>query len=59
MNGIERLSAAIAFKPVDRRPVVAQVFGHAASFCDVPLSEYLRSGSTLARCKKPTSMEGG
>ncbi len=51
LNSIERVSAAIAFDPTDRVPVIAQVFGHAAHFCGVPLSEYLRDGATLARCQ--------
>ncbi len=51
MNSVQRLSAAIAFEPVDRVPVVAQVFGHAAHFCGVPLGEYLRDGATLAKCQ--------
>ncbi len=51
MNSVERVSAAIAFEPVDRLPVIPQVFGHAAHFCDIPLGEYLRDGATLARCQ--------
>jgi uroporphyrinogen decarboxylase len=51
MNAAERVAAAVAFRPTDRVPVVAQVFGHAAVLAGVPLGEYVRDGATLARCQ--------
>ena len=37
MNSLERIRAAIGFKPVDRVPVIAQVLGHAAVLSGVHL----------------------
>jgi len=51
MNSIERITAAINFQPPDRVPVIAQVFGHAATLAKVPLGDYVRSGELLARCQ--------
>lgn len=51
MNSFERISAAIAFSPVDRTPAVPQLFGHAAALAGVKLTDYLRDGALLARCQ--------
>jgi len=51
MNSLQRVLAAVGFAPVDRTPVIAQVFGHAATLCGVPLGEYVRDGELLARCQ--------
>jgi uroporphyrinogen decarboxylase len=51
MNSLERITAAVAFKDTDRAPVIAQVFGHAASLSGVALEDYVRDGETLARCQ--------
>lgn len=51
MTAAERLRAAIAFEPVDRVPVIAQVFGHAASLAGIALQDYLRDGELLADCQ--------
>jgi uroporphyrinogen decarboxylase len=51
MNSLERVSAAVQFKPTDRVPVIAQVFGHAATLAGVALDDYVRDGETLARCQ--------
>jgi len=51
MNSIERLTAAVNFQRPDRVPVIAQVFGHAATVAGVPLGEYVRKGEILARCQ--------
>jgi uroporphyrinogen decarboxylase len=51
MNSLERISATIRFQEADRVPVIAQVFGHAASLAGVSLEEYVRDGETLARCQ--------
>lgn len=51
MNSIERVKGAIAFQETDRVPVVAQVFGHAATLAGVPLGDYLQDGELLARCQ--------
>lgn len=51
MNGVERIKAAVNFQSPDRVPVIAQVFGHAATVAGVPVSEYVRSGKLLARCQ--------
>lgn len=51
MTGAERIRAAIAFETPDRVPVIAQVFGHAATLAGVDLQDYLRDGSLLAGCQ--------
>lgn len=51
MTGAERIKAAVNFQPSDRVPVIAQVFGHAATVSGVALGEYVRSGELLARCQ--------
>ncbi|MCL4500591.1 MAG: uroporphyrinogen decarboxylase family protein [Deltaproteobacteria bacterium] len=48
MNSLERIVAAVNLAPVDRVPVIAQVFGHAARLVDMPLRRYLTSGADLA-----------
>jgi uroporphyrinogen decarboxylase len=51
MNSLERIIATIEFQNADRVPVIAQVFGHAASVAGVSLDDYVRDGETLARCQ--------
>jgi len=51
MNGLERILAARAFQPVDRLPLLPQVFGHAAVARGVDLARYLNDGAELARCQ--------
>jgi uroporphyrinogen decarboxylase len=51
MNSLKRIFAAIKFQDTDRVPVIAQVFGHAASLAGVSLDDYVRDGETLARCQ--------
>jgi len=43
--------AAVNFQAADRTPVIAQVFGHAATLADVSLGDYVRDGDLLARCQ--------
>ena len=51
MNSLGRITATLQGKPADRTPVIAQVFGHAATACGVDLGVYLRDGAVLARCQ--------
>jgi uroporphyrinogen decarboxylase len=51
VNGHERIKAAVGFEKPDRVPVVAQVFGHAATLAGVRLDDYVRDGELLARCQ--------
>jgi uroporphyrinogen decarboxylase len=51
MNSLERIKAAVSFQMPDRVPVIAQVFGHAASLAGVTVDEYVRNGKLLARCQ--------
>lgn len=51
MNGLELIKAAVQLQEHDRVPVVAQVFGHAATLAGVDLRDYVRDGETLARCQ--------
>ena len=51
MNSIGRITATLQGRPVDRVPVIAQVFGHAAVVAGVGIGDYVRNGSTLARCQ--------
>jgi uroporphyrinogen decarboxylase len=49
MNSLERTLAAVTFAPLDRMPVMPQVFGHAAAVAGVSLDDYIRDGELLAR----------
>lgn len=51
MNSLERIAATIQFRNTDRVPVIAQVFGHAATVCGVSVDDYVRDGETLALCQ--------
>jgi len=51
MNSIERIKAAVDFKTTDRVPVIAQIFGHAATLAGVDLRDYVQDGVLLARCQ--------
>jgi uroporphyrinogen decarboxylase len=51
MNSLERVAATIKFQDTDRVPVIAQVFGHAATLSGVAVDDYVRDGETLARCQ--------
>jgi len=51
MNNVERIKAAVDFQSPDRVPVIAQVFGHAATLARVALDHYVRDGELLARCQ--------
>jgi uroporphyrinogen decarboxylase len=51
MNSVQRTAAAVAFQETDRVPVIAQVFGHAATLAGVALDDYVRHGETLAACQ--------
>lgn len=51
MNSLQRVTATIQLQQADRVPVIAQVFGHAATLAGVPLDDYVRDGETLARCQ--------
>ncbi|WP_201763867.1 uroporphyrinogen decarboxylase family protein [Methanosphaerula palustris] len=49
MNSIERIVSTLNFEKPDRVPVIAQVFGHAATVAGMNLGEYIRDGELLAR----------
>jgi uroporphyrinogen decarboxylase len=51
MNSLERIIAAVKFQETDRPPVIAQVFGHAATLAGVAVDDYVRDGEILARCQ--------
>jgi uroporphyrinogen decarboxylase len=51
MNSMERVKAVINFEKPDRLPVIAQVFGHAATLAGVGLDTYLCRGEVLADCQ--------
>jgi uroporphyrinogen decarboxylase len=51
MNSLERIAATLAFQTADRVPVIAQVFGHAATLAGVPLDDYVQDGEILAGCQ--------
>jgi len=51
MNSIDRINAAVNFDAPDHMPVIAQVFGHAATLANVALGDYVRDGELLARCQ--------
>ncbi len=49
MNSIERIVSTLKFEKPDRIPVIAQVFGHAATVAGMHLGDYIRNGELLAR----------
>jgi uroporphyrinogen decarboxylase len=51
MNSLQRIVATVKFQPADKIPVIAQIFGHAATLAGIPLNDYLRDGATLAKCQ--------
>ena len=51
MRSLERVQAAINLKPVDRLPVIAQVFAHTALIAGKTVEEYVTSGCRLAECQ--------
>ena len=51
MNSLERIRRTVGFQPVDRPPVIAQVFGGAAALAGAPLDRYVRDGELLAQCQ--------
>jgi uroporphyrinogen decarboxylase len=51
MTSLERVVAAVRLQQTDRVPVIAQVFGHAATRAGVPLDAYVRDGQALAHCQ--------
>ncbi len=51
MNSLERVMGAVHFEPVDRVPVVAQLFAHAGMINGVQVWDYTRSGDTVAACQ--------
>jgi len=51
MNSLGRIKAAVKFQETDRVPVIAQVFGHAATLAGVALGDYVRNGELLASCQ--------
>jgi uroporphyrinogen decarboxylase len=51
VNSFERVAAAVKMQPVDRAPVIAQVFAHAAAVCGASVENYVKDGETLARCQ--------
>jgi uroporphyrinogen decarboxylase len=51
MNSLERVAATLRFQDTDRVPVIAQVFGHAATLAGISVDDYVRDGETLARCQ--------
>ena len=55
MNSFERIQAAVSFEKPDRMPVIAQVFGRAATLAGVALGDYVRDGELLARWLPATS----
>lgn len=59
MNGIERIQAAITFRAPDRVPVIAQVFGHAATLAGVAVEDYVRDGELVAGCQRRALEEYG
>lgn len=48
IKSIERVKAAVDFKTPDSVPVIAQVFGHAATLAGVALEDYVQDGDLLA-----------
>jgi len=51
MNSIERIKATVHFETTDRVPVIAQVFGYAATLAGADLRDYVQDGDLLARCQ--------
>ena len=51
MNSLERVARTVRFEPVDRPPVITQVFGGAAALAGVALDRYVHDGELLARCQ--------
>jgi len=51
MNSLERIERTIKFLETDYVPVIAQVFGHAATIAGVGVDDYVRDGETVARCQ--------
>lgn len=51
MNSLARIKETITFGKPDRIPVIAQVFGHAATLAKVSLEDYVRNGEVAARCQ--------
>ncbi|MBI5582459.1 MAG: uroporphyrinogen decarboxylase family protein [Deltaproteobacteria bacterium] len=51
MNSLERIQGAINFEPVDRLPVIAQVFGHTALMAGATIHDYVRNGRVVAECQ--------
>jgi uroporphyrinogen decarboxylase len=51
MTSLSRVMAAVRFEETDQVPVIAQVFGHAATLAGVPVDEYVQDGPTIARCQ--------
>jgi uroporphyrinogen decarboxylase len=51
MNSLERIVATINHQEVDRPPVMAQIFAHAAVVAGETLGDYVHSGETVARCQ--------
>lgn len=51
MKSLERITTAVKLQKPDRFPVIAQIFGHAATLAGVSLADYIRDGELLARCQ--------
>lgn len=51
MNSIERVVAAVTFRPADRVPVIPQIFAHSAVATGRRVIDYVESGETAARCQ--------
>jgi uroporphyrinogen decarboxylase len=51
VDGLERIRRAVAFRPCDRPPVIAQVFAHAAIASGRSVEAYLSSGEVAAACQ--------
>jgi len=51
MNSLERILRATRLEPVDRTPLVPQLFGHAAITAGLSLRHYLHDGEALAHAQ--------
>ncbi len=51
MNSLERILRATRLEPVDRTPLVPQLFGHAAVTAGLSLRDYLHDGEALAHAQ--------
>jgi uroporphyrinogen decarboxylase len=51
MNSLEKIAATIKMQHVECVPVIAQVFGHAATLTGISINQYVRNGEILARCQ--------